>query len=179
MNSAILKMPDVVRGDIWSHLNLEHSLTEEAGFMLVTHRKNGQQLIFEYIEWVPLKNDDFQSKSGDYLELADVTRSKLIKHAHDKTACLVEFHSHPGPYPAMFSYADKVGLEEFVPHVRWRLKNRPYVAVVVAVSGFDALVWSDNTSHPGSLFAIETEHFQLMPTNLTLQNWRKYYEYTV
>lgn len=179
MDNTILKIPDTVRAQIWGHLNLENSLTEEAGFMLAKAGINGQQLTLEFIEWMPLRNGDFQSKLGDYLELANETRAKLIKLAHDKTACLVEFHSHPGPYPAMFSYADKVGLEEFVPHVRWRLKGRPYVAVVVAASGFDALVWSDNSSQPNALSAIETEKLHMMPTNLTLQYWSKCHEYSV
>ena len=179
MDDAILKIPDVIREKIWRHLNLEHSLTEEAGFILAKIETSSQQLTLKYVEWLPLRNGDFQSKMGDYLELADETRASLIKLAHDKTACLVEFHSHPGPYPAMFSYADKVGLEEFVPHVRWRLQGRPYVAVVVAESGFDALVWSDNSSQPKALSAIETEQLQMKPTNLTLQYWNKCHEYAV
>lgn len=179
MERSILKIPIAVREEIWGHLNLGQSLTEEAGFMLAKHWLNGQQLIFEYFEWMPLRNGDFQSKMGDYLELSDATRSKIIKRAHDKAACLVEFHSHPGPYPAMFSFADKVGMEEFVPHVRWRLKNRPYVAVVVAESGFDALVWSDQSPYPASLFAIKAGQLQLKPTNLTLQYWRKHYGYAI
>ena len=53
-------------------------------------------------------------------------------------ASLVEMHSHIGPWPAGFSYADRLGLQETVPHMWWRLKKRPYLALVVTNCSFDA-----------------------------------------
>ena len=86
----------------------------------------------------------------DYFELTDEARIGLIKRAHVLQASLAEFHSHLSPWPAAFSLSDRMGLKETVPHMRWRLKRRPYLAVVVAPSGFDALVWSRDPKISGA-----------------------------
>ena len=53
-----------------------------------------------------------------------------------------------------------MGLLETVPHMFWRLDNRPYVAIVVARSGFDALVWTRDAQKPvplsGLIWAISS-----------------------
>src|SRR6266487_1407438 len=105
------------------------------------------------------------------MELADETRAQVIKRAHDLGASMVEFHSHPYPWPARFSESDRVGLEEFVPHVWWRLKGRPYAAVVVAPSGFDGLVWMTSPDRPEQLDGIACGDRLLRPTGLTLRHW--------
>jgi len=64
--------------------------------------------------------------------------------AHQLGCCLIEWHSHCGSWPAEFSLSDRMGLKEFVPHVRWRLDSRPYAAIVVANGSFDALAWTDD-----------------------------------
>ena len=64
---------------------------------------------FEVIDAAKLGPDEFESQLGDYLELADETRARLIKRAHDLQASLVEMHSHPAPFPAAFSPADRPG----------------------------------------------------------------------
>ena len=107
----------------------------------------------------------------DYLELADKTRAALIKRAHDLDTSLAELHSHPGPWPAGFSYADRLGLQETVPHMWWRLKKRPYLAIVVAKSGFDALLWLDNPKVPRPLDGIVEGSRVLKPTNFSLGGW--------
>jgi hypothetical protein len=125
--------------------------------------------VFECEYWQPLRAEDYEVQAGDYLELGDAARARLIKEAHDRKLCLVESHSHPGPYPAAFSYSDLAGLEEFVPHVRWRLRGRPYAALVFAASGFDGLAWADGgAGNPEQVTAIETETGQIAATGLTL-----------
>lgn len=129
----------------------------------------GADPVFECEDWFPLKRTDYEVQAGDYLELTDAARARLIKRAHDRGVCLVESHSHPGPYPAAFSYSDLTGLDEFVPHVRWRLRGRPYAALVFAQSGFDGLAWTDAAgTPPRQLVAIETENARLDATGLTL-----------
>ena len=81
-------------------------------------------------------------------------------------------HSHPYPVPAAFSIADRIGLMETVPQMWWRLKARPYFAIVVAPSGFDALVWLDNPEVPGPLEAIIAGEQRLLPTNRSLGGWQ-------
>ena len=97
--------------------------------------------------------------------MADGTRAALIKRAHDLEASLVEMHSHPAPWPAAFSYADRMGLSETVPHMWWRLNRRPYLAIVVSPSGFDALLWLDNATLPRALDTLKAGDRMLQPTN--------------
>lgn len=143
---------------------------EQGAFLFCRHSaSNGGDHIFECEDWSPLKRADYEVQAGDYLELTDAARARLIKQAHDRGVCLVESHSHPGPYPAAFSYSDLTGLDEFVPHVRWRLRGRPYAALVFAQSGFDGLAWTDGPSAPPrQLVAIDTERARLAATGLTL-----------
>lgn len=109
---------------------------------------------------------------GDYLELKHTARAAVIKRAHDLDVSLVEVHSHLGASPAGFSLSDRSGLRETVPHMWWRLKKRPYVAIVVAASGFDALAWIDNPSIPRALDALVAGNRILKPTNHSLGGWK-------
>lgn len=142
---------------------------EQGAFLFCRHSvSSGADHVFACEDWSPLKRADYEVQAGDYLELTDAARGRLIKQAHDRGLCLVESHSHPGPYPAAFSYSDLTGLDEFVPHVRWRLRGRPYAALVFAQSGFDGLAWTDAGALPQQIIAIETEKARLAATGLTL-----------
>lgn len=142
---------------------------EQGAFFFCRHSVLGAEHVFACEDWSPLKRSDFEVQAGDYLELTDAARARLIKQAHERGLCLVESHSHPGPYPAAFSYSDLTGLDEFVPHVRWRLRGRPYAALVFAQSSFDGLAWTDGAhTLPQQLVAIETETGRLPATGLTL-----------
>jgi hypothetical protein len=114
---------------------------------------------------------DFAAQYEDYIELTDETRIRLIRQAHHTGTALTELHSHPGPWPAAFSLSDRMGLRETVPHMRWRLKGKPYLAVVVAPSGFDALVWPQGAEIPEALAGIETDGSLTAPTNNSLGGW--------
>jgi len=142
---------------------------EQGAFLFCRHSVSGGAAhLLACEDWSPLNRSDFEVQAGDYLELTDAARARLIKQAHDRGLCLVESHSHPGPYPAAFSYSDLTGLDEFVPHVRWRLRGRPYAALVFAQSGFDGLAWIDGGALPQQVIAIETEKARLAATGLTL-----------
>ncbi len=143
---------------------------EQGAFLFCRHSlSGGGGHIFDCEDWSALKRADYEVQAGDYLELTDAARARLIKQAHDRGLCLVESHSHPGPYPAAFSYSDLTGLDEFVPHVRWRLRGRPYAALVFAQSGFDGLAWTDRAGTlPQQVAAIETENARLAASGLTL-----------
>lgn len=169
---VLLKMPDGMHDALTQHLLPGGSTREEAAFLFVIPRPEDQNVVFEVIEVEKLHPNDFASQEDDYLELNDETRARLIKKAHDLGASLVEMHSHPGPWPAAFSPADRFGLIETVPHMWWRLKNRPYLAIVVAPSGFDALVWLDNPKIPTRLDGVLADGKILQPTNYSLEGWR-------
>jgi len=166
---ALIRMGAAELDRLRRHL-LRTPRCEQGAFLFCRHSVSDDgDHVFECEDWSPLKRADYEVQADDYLELTDAARARLIKQAHDRGVCLVESHSHPGPYPATFSYSDLTGLDEFVPHVRWRLRGRPYAALVFAQSGFDGLAWTDGASTPPrQLVAIETEKARLAATGLTL-----------
>jgi hypothetical protein len=167
MNSVLLHLPRDVHEALWRHLLPPQGGAEEAAFVFARLIEATGGRTFEYLEWLPVRPDGFASHSGFHLELSDATRAAVIKRAHDLRASLIEFHSHDGPWPAGFSASDCAGFEEFVPHVWWRLRRRPYAAVVVASTGFDALVWLDAPDAPTRLDAIVVDGDRLEPTRLS------------
>ncbi|WP_339688355.1 Mov34/MPN/PAD-1 family protein [uncultured Parasphingorhabdus sp.] len=164
---TILAMSESLYDGLISHLLPPQSGREQAAFLFARPTPDDQN-VFEVVASERLTSVDFAAQENDYLELDDEVRAKLIKQAHDLDASLVEMHSHPGPFPAAFSWADRRGLSETVPYMWWRLKKRPYFAIVVAQSGFDALVWRIDPKIAKPLEGIRTGSRLLHPTNNSL-----------
>jgi hypothetical protein len=169
---AELLVPQTSLDEVWRHLDPRRAETEAAAFMIAKCEPSPDALALRWIETHRLQREHLAYCASDYLELRDETRAALIKRAHEVSGCLVEMHSHLGEWPAAFSVADLAGLAETVPHMLWRLQQRPYVALVIASSGFDALVW-ERADQPMPLDALISGSRILRPTNLTL---RRYYE---
>lgn len=144
-------------------------LAEQAAFLFAVRQPDTDQ--FDVVEGMLMTGGDLARQYSDYLELSDEARVRLIKRAHALSASLVELHSHPFPLPAAFSLADRDGLRETVPHMWWRLANRPYFAIVVGPHDFDALVWLDNPTVPRPLDALVAGGARLTPTNNSLEGW--------
>lgn len=113
----------------------------------------------------------FAHRSPFFLELADETRAAVIKRAHDLSASVIEIHSHPSQLMAAFSESDIRGFYEFVPHMLWRLKNRPYAAVVVARNSFDSLAWFESVDAPVPMAIRLEDGAILQPTGTTHSTW--------
>lgn len=166
-----LQLSTALQKRLWSHLLPETTTDEQAAFLFCKTVPTVDGLLFEVVDHTLLAASDFAAQHSDYLELTDDARITLIKHAHRLGASLVEMHSHPGPWPAAFSISDRIGLKDTVPHMRWRLGQRPYLAIVVAPSGFDALVWPTNRMAPEPLCGIDVEGTVIIPTNASLNGW--------
>jgi len=118
--------------------HLDSSKDEQVAFFF-TAPEVGTHLKAIELYKVPAKG--FDDQSPFYLALSDETRAYVFGRATELNGGLVEVHSHLHG-PAGFSRTDLEGFEEWVPHVRWRLPDRPYVALVFAGREFDALVWN-------------------------------------
>jgi len=172
--AVTLDIPLQVYRELRQHLLPDNSRLEQGGFLFARCSTDSERNSdFHFIAWLPLQRVDYAAQYQDYLELSDAARARVIKRAHDLGASLVEFHSHRGSYPAAFSPSDMQGFEEFVPHVHWRLKGRPYAAVVVAPSGFDGLAWTGSPNAPVQLDRIDTGGKELHATALTLKRRRR------
>jgi hypothetical protein len=168
---TILELTAAAYADLQAHLLPPNCQEEQAAFLFVVSSKQSDRLVFRVCEMAKLTSADFAAQSGDYIEMADTTRARLIKRAHDLGASLVEIHSHLGPWPARFSWSDRAGLRETVPHMWWRLARRPYVALVVASSGFDAWVWVKDPHTPQALDELIVGRKVLYPTNESAEDW--------
>jgi hypothetical protein len=162
---ALLQLPAVVHHELLQHLLRELNGDEQAAFVFA--RYSAHDGVFHFIEWFPVPPEGFAIQLPYHFELTDAARASIIKRAHDLGSSLIEFHSHTGPWPAQFSPSDWSGFEEIVPHMWWRLKKRPYAAVVVARRGYDGFVWLHDANTPTRLSGIEVGSHRLRPTRLS------------
>ena len=176
MSQVILEIPKRTYRDIWKHLLPRKMRFEEAAFGFVQATDESPDLAFHLTDWFPVEPDEFVHRSAHYLELTDEMRARVIKQAHDRGASIAEFHSHLSSAQAQFSASDGAGFEEVVPHIWWRLKGKPYFAVVVSRSNFDTLAWLSDPKTPQALMMIRVGKQLRQPTGRTLQRWRQPHE---
>jgi len=155
MADAVIVLTQHEYDRLRAHLLPPRSADEEAAFAFSDVQRT-QCLRFSPREWLFLTPGDFVYRSPYHLELEDKTRARIIKRAHDLGTSIIEFHSHPGNMIG-FSPSDIEGMAEFVPHVWWRLKGRPYGAVVIASGGLDGLVWVTSPQTPERIAGLEVK----------------------
>jgi len=168
MDPAILELPAGAYRSMRAHLLPRGARDEEAAFLFAHAEDAGA---FRFVDWYGVPGSGFLHRSAYSIELTEEARAFAIKRAHDLGASLVELHSHPFQRVSEFSWSDREGLREFVPHVRWRLRRRPYGAVVVAPTTFDGLAWFDDDTAPRPL-AIRLDGAEVvMPTGRSVGSW--------
>lgn len=156
-----------IEGPLYRELlaHLAASGDEQVAFLFTSSPREGKPL--RVVEMYAVPAQGFADQSPYYLALSDDVRARVIGRASQLDGCLVEVHSHARG-PASFSQTDLFGFEEWVPHVRWRLAGRPYVALVFAGESFDALVWTGDGDRPGPLAELSVEgEGKLHPTGIT------------
>jgi hypothetical protein len=123
-----------------------------------------------------LVSDDDLEPGPWCVQLEDVTQQRVLQWASGTAGAIVEMHSHLGRFgdPAQMSPTDVQGLRTWVPHVRWRLRGRPYVALVAGPSTLDGLVWSgDNAAAPLALAGWSTPSATHPVTGLSIASWKE------
>ena len=164
-----LEMPGTLHAQLQVHLfggAGTTDLPEQAAF-LFTKPYDGGEVLSVKDAHLSLQSD-FVFQSGFHIHLADEMRPMLIRHAIEENACLIEVHSHNHRGVVSFSGSDLAGFDEWVPHVRWRLGGRPYVALVFGYDTFDALCWRNGV--PEKLARIAFDHGgELFPTSATFR----------
>jgi len=164
-----LSMPASTYAELIAHLS--SSKVEQVAFLFTEPPRPETSLRVGEMYRVPRAGFDWQS---DYhVALTDEVRGHVIKRAHDLGGCIVEVHSHGGGPPVWFSRSDLRGFEEWVPHVRWRLARRVYVALVFADEVFDALVWDGDDNAPTPLARLEVDGREpAAPSGITYERLR-------
>lgn len=166
---TILNIPSEVYMNLLKHLLPSEHTDEEAAFVFTKVSLHDEEIELNYQDWYAVQPNDYESRSAYHFELKAETNGMIIKRAHDLDTCIIEFHSHINPEFIQFSYTDRQGFLEFIPHIFWRLQRRPYVAIVVTTQGVDALVWMDNVKKPKGLSMIKIGETEVVPTNNSLK----------
>jgi hypothetical protein len=167
MNDITLEIPREIYRALWKHLLRRQQRNEEAAFCFARAVERRAD-VYGVIECRRILPGEFEYQSGYHLELGDQTRAEIVKRAHDLNASIVEFHSHIFSGPPEFSGSDVQGFEETVPHCLWRLKGRPYFAVVVSSGGFDGLAWFTKDGQVRQLGWILSDGVQLSASRKTI-----------
>lgn len=149
--------------------HLGSSEDEQAAFLFAA--RSGSDLL-RVEEIYPVPAEGFVRQSPYHLALTDEIRAYVIGRATALEACLIEVHSHEDLAPVWFSPTDLRGFEEWVPHVRWRLGARPYVALVFGGEDFDALSWESDSGLPTALGALLVEGEARKPSQVTIERLR-------
>lgn len=138
---------------------------EQVGFFLADYDALAHRFIVR--DWRSLPEEAFEIQTSYHVTLKDELRPDLINWAFEAGASLIEAHSHGDKGVARFSPSDLFGFQDWVPHVRWRLRGRPYAAIVTAGESFDALAWLDG-GEPVQVDQIITDDVSFEATRDTL-----------
>lgn len=141
------------------HLLPPRARSEEAAFLFAQWNRDNFLTVEHYL--VPPHEFDYRSRY--HIELGDECRAKTIKRAHDLQASIIELHSHLTLSPARFSASDWDGFDQYVPHVRWRLKGAPYAAIVLSYSSMDSVAWISTSPVPDATLRIELPSQTITP----------------
>lgn len=170
MAGPVISLTEADCEALWAHLLDSGRGTEEVAFLFAQYDgANGGA--FRVVEWYAVPPEGFAFCSAWHFELSDETRAYVIKRAHDLDACLIEAHSHDDPDTPAFSPSDLYGFAEFVPHVWWRLKGRPYSALVISPGGLDGFVWRQGPDVPERLMGVDAGGAMLRASHLSALRW--------
>jgi hypothetical protein len=100
---------------------------------------------------------DFDHQSAVHVSLAEHVRPELIAWAWERHLCLVEAHTHVRGDPVCLSPTDLSGLSDWVPHVWWRLRGRPYAALVFGDETVDGIAWRRSAADAEGVAALEVD----------------------
>jgi len=120
---------------------------EQVVFLFSKYEVSRLILSIEVVDYYLLEPYEYEYQSEYHVEISDACQAKIIKRAWDNRLSLGEIHSHPNSDKANFSSSDLLGFKEFVPHIWWRLKQKPYFAMVHSQSDVDAIAWVESPSY--------------------------------
>jgi hypothetical protein len=153
---------DVVE-QAWADL---HHAAEQVGFFLADFVEANRT--FKILDWRLVRAKEELDGAVFHVTLDNEVQTEMIQWAFSTGRCLIEAHSHGTLWPAEFSRTDVLGLDEWVPHVRWRLRGRPYAALVTGGIDFDALAWADASTDPAQVERLVAGSLDLVATGRTL-----------
>lgn len=160
-----LTIPDVINSRLVRYLDVP---VERMAFLVASPDEAGEV-------WTVL-DDLYLTDCIDYvyqdvhgMELADEVRPRVLTWATRSNVALIEVHSHGHlSFQTTFSATDLDGLEQVVPQLLWRLRGRPYAALVLGGTDLDALCWSKRVEDVTVPVNVILGSRELTPTGLAL-----------
>lgn len=135
---------------------------ERVGFFLADYNAATETLALR--EWWLVPPTGYERQGEYHVTLTDEAQNQAIRWAWKADACLVEAHSHGNLEPAEFSPSDLAGFKDWVPHLWWRLRSRPYAALVTTTKTIDAIGWITDPGAPEAVTRIELDDGTYVPT---------------
>lgn len=129
---------------------------ERVGFFLADFDEASRTLGLR--DWWLVPPSGYERQGEYHVTLTDDAHNQAIRWAWQADACLVEAHSHGDLEPAEFSPSDLAGFEDWVPHLWWRLRGRPYGAIVMATATIDIMAWVTQPDAPEPVKFIELDN---------------------
>lgn len=139
--------------------------TEQVVFLFLDQRDPDS---FECKNISLIPESELVNESEFHAEVSERAIAAVIKEAATSNSSLCEVHSHPfNKTGTEFSPSDKSGFSEFVPHVWWRLRSKPYFAIVSGQRDCDALAWVKDPVHPTAISEVHFGRKILKPTGIS------------
>jgi hypothetical protein len=155
----------VTRPGVFEGVEAHLEKPEQVGFFLAHYDASHET--FDLQASRPVVGDGYAVQTDQHVVVADETRAEMIQWAWRENLSLVEIHSHGDWAPAQFSGSDIYGFQEWVPHLWWRLRRRPYAAIVSAGDTFDAWAWTLDPQRPLQVSELETDGRSRAATHAT------------
>lgn len=160
---ALVVPPDIC-GRLLQYLGVP---TERMAFLLAADEDGRGWAVADEMYLTDGADYAYQSPHG--MALADDVRPRVLRWASASGNALVEVHSHGAlSRETTFSPTDLEGLAEVVPQMLWRLRGRPYTALVIGDGDLDALTWTRRGEPPAAPAAVILGGRMLAPTAIAL-----------
>jgi len=115
---------------------------EQAAFLFATTETKDEAVRFHVEDFYLVPTSGWDVQMDVYLEMTAEERAKILKRARDRNTAIIDCHSHPHSQEEVwFSPSDHVGITEFAQYVRWKLKAKPFAALVFGETSIDGVVW--------------------------------------
>lgn len=162
----VLEIPAGTSDRLLTYLDV---CTERMAFLLAEPHYSDRWTVVDELYLTDEVDYSYQSAYG--MELADAVRPRVLSWATRPDVALVEVHSHGRlSHRTTFSPTDLDGLEEVVPQMLWRLRGRPYAAVVLGADDVDALAWANRGQPPSAPGSIVLGDRTLTPTGIAVNS---------
>jgi hypothetical protein len=121
---------------------------EQGAFLFAEAKREDGELNLVAADYYLVPASGWEAQVEFYLQMKDSERAKIMKLAREKNLCAIDCHSHPRACDDVwFSPSDVAGITEFAQYAKWKLRGKPFAAMVWGEQSVDAVLWQVEFSH--------------------------------